>query len=151
MSSSLAEIRQHNGIAPLLVIFIVAVACASGPTASDAGEISPAVPFRLAVGEQARLESEDLTVRFTMVVGDSRCPSDVTCIWAGDAEVEMRLTQGEQTTSVSLHTNGGKDYPRTAEAYGCTMSLEDLEPYPSSKGKIAPEGYVAKLVLTLDE
>ncbi len=151
MSSLRAEIRQNTGIARLAVSLVFGLACASGSTASDVAEITLAAPFRLGLGEQARLASEDLTVRFAAVAGDSRCPSDVTCFWAGDAKVEVRLTQGEDQTLVSLHTNGGRDYPRAAEALGCTLRLEDLEPYPSTKSKIAPEDYVATLVLTLEE
>ncbi len=146
MRSSLAEIRQ-TGIARLAVILAASVACASGGAAADVEEITPAEPFRLEVGEEMRLEKENVTVRFMTVVGDSRCPSDVTCFWAGDAEAEVRLTQGDDQTSVSLHTNGGGDYPRQAEAFDCTLRLEDLEPYPSTKSEIAPEDYVVTLTL----
>lgn len=134
------------------VIIVVAVlACASGSTASDVEEITPDTPFRLGVGEEMRLASEDLTVRFVAVVGDSRCPSDVTCFWAGDAEVEVRLTQGGEEISVSLHTHDDQKFPREAGAFECTLRLEDVEPYPSTQRKIAPEDYVATLMLTLGE
>ncbi len=135
----------------LLVVFIVASsACATGSTASDVAEITPGEPFRLGVGEEMRLSSEDLTVRFSGVAGDSRCPTGVNCVWAGDAAVEVRLTQGDEETAVTLHTHGGK-FPREAAAFGCTLRLEDVEPYPSTKRKIVPEDYVATLELTLAE
>ncbi len=130
---------------------VVSSACASGSTASDVPEITPGEPFRLRVSEEMRLSSEDLTVRFSSVTGDSRCPTGVQCFWEGDAAVEVRLAQGEDETSVTVHTNGGRDYPREAEAFGCTLRLESLDPYPSAKRKIAAEDYVATLVLTLGE
>ncbi len=134
-----------------IAVIATLVACASGSTASGAPEITPGEPFRLGVGETAGLPGEDLTVRFTGVTGDSRCPSDVTCFWAGDAEVEVRLSRGEEEASVSLHTNGGTQHPREAQALGCTLRLEDVEPYPSSKAEIAPEDYVVTLELTVGE
>ncbi len=136
----------------LPTVFLVAVmACASGSTASDVAEIDPGEAFRLGVGEAAGLASENLTVKFAGVTADSRCPTGVNCFWAGDAEVELRLIRGEEETSMSLHTNGGPKYPRQAQAFGCTLRLEEVEPYPSSKQKIAPENYVVTVKLTLDE
>ncbi len=133
------------------VIIVTIVACASGSTATGAEEIAPGEPFRLGVGEEMRLSSEDLTVHFVGVTGDSRCPTGVNCFWAGDAAVEVRLIQGDDETSVTVHTNGGGKFPRQAEAFGCTLHLEDVEPYPSTKGKIAPSAYVATLKVTLEE
>ncbi len=134
-----------------VVVTLALLACASGSTASDVAEITPGEPFRLAVGEEMRLPSEDLTVHFSGVTGDSRCPTGVNCFWAGDAAAEMRLTRGDEETSVTVHTHGDQRFPRQAEAFGCTLHLEDLEPYPSSKRKIAPEDYVATLKLTVGE
>jgi hypothetical protein len=133
-----------------LVVIVAAVACASGSTASDVAEITAGEPFRLGVGEAARQPAEDLTVRFVAVAGDSRCPTGVQCFWEGDAEVELKVTRGEEESSVSLHTHGGKDYPRQAQALGCILSLEDLEPHPKAGVQIAPEDYVATLELSLE-
>jgi hypothetical protein len=36
--------------------------------------------FQLKINQTA-LEPENVTVKFLNVTGDSRCPSDVTCIW----------------------------------------------------------------------
>ena len=134
-----------------LTVAVAALACASGSTASDVAEITPGEPFRLAVGEEMLLPSEDLLVRFSGVTADSRCPQGVNCFWAGDAAVEVRLTRGEEETSVSVHTHGGEKYPRSAAAFGCTVHLEDVSPYPSAKREIAPEDYVAILKLTVGE
>ncbi len=130
------------------VILATSLACASGSTASDVPEITPGESFRLSVGEEARLTSADLTVRFSAVTSDSRCPKDVQCFWAGDAAVEVVLTRDEESATVSVHTHGDEPYPRETNAMGYTLRLEGLEPYPTSKGKIAPEDYVATLQLT---
>lgn len=132
-------------------VLFTAVACASGSPASDVEEVALGESFRLAVGEEVRLSSEELLVRFSGVTADSRCPSDLNCFWAGDAAAEVRLARGGEETSVSVHTHGGRDYPRTAEAFGCAVHLEDVAPYPSSKTEIRPEDYVATLKLTLAE
>ena len=131
------------------VILATSLACASGSTASDVQEIAPGETFRLPVGEEARLGSADLTVRFSAVTSDSRCPKGVQCFWAGDAAVEVLFTRDEENAIVTVHTHGDEQYPREAYVMGYTLRLESLEPYPTSEGKIDPEDYVATLQLTL--
>lgn len=109
-------------------------------------------PFHLRVGEERPVEGEDLRLRFVAVVGDSRCPRDVTCVWEGNAEVEIALHRGAEGTgeqaTVHLHTHGSEAMPREARALGHTLRLETLDPYPVSTRRIAPEEYVVTLLLS---
>ncbi len=132
-------------------VLLAVMACASGNPAADEPQTNPGEPFRLAVGEAADLPDEELTVSFVGVKADSRCPSDAHCIWAGDAEVEVRVRRGEEETTVSLHTHGGDRYPKEAQAFGHTLSLEAVDPYPKSADKISPEDYVATLKVAAGE
>lgn len=125
-------------------------ACISPADPPQAGETSPPEPFELRVGEE-RQAGDGLTVRFAAVIGDSRCPRDVTCIWEGDAEIEATVTHGDDSQALRLHTHGGDGYPRQAVAFGYTLELKALEPYPVSTRETAPEDYVATLVLTAGE
>jgi len=38
-----------------------------------------------------RLEFGDKSIRFKAVISDSRCPKDVTCVWAGEAKVLIEI------------------------------------------------------------
>ena len=63
--------------------------------------------FAMHSGDQVTL-ADHSTLRYVRLVGDSRCPPDVKCIWAGDAEVAFQWTaQNATPQSFSLHT--GKD------------------------------------------
>ena len=128
----------------------VLAACVSPSDPPHAEEAEPVEPFELQVGQE-RQAGEALTVRFAAVIGDSRCPSDVTCIWAGDAEIEVVLSKGDGQQSLRLHTHGGDRYPRSARAFGYSLELQKLEPYPVSTRELAPEDYVATLLLTPGE
>ena len=74
------------------------------PRAAAVGTV-PAEPGRdvtLRAGQEAQLSTKDLTVRYTRLVEDSRCPEHVTCVWSGDAVVAIQLSQpgrGEQTAA----------------------------------------------------
>lgn len=130
---------------------LLTTACAAGQAASEGESITPGEPFRLAAGAEVRLPSAGLMVRFASVVGDSRCPSDVTCIWEGNAEIELLLSTNGEETSLRLHTQGSGQYARQASAHGVTLRLETLDPYPVSTAPPAAEDYVATLLLTEGE
>jgi len=59
----------------------------------------------LSVGESTRYD-DGLKITFIAVKNDSRCPNNARCIWAGDAEVLLRVRVGKQPPKiVSIHTN----------------------------------------------
>lgn len=101
-------------------------------------------PFVLALGQTANLAAEHLTIVFSRVVEDSRCPTDVECVWAGNAKIELRLA-GSNAKPASLYLNTMLS-PRTA-AYGdYQLSLLSLQPYPSAKFG-PPKTYSATLLV----
>ncbi|HEX6562438.1 MAG TPA: hypothetical protein VF016_10485, partial [Nitrososphaera sp.] len=46
-------------------------------------------PFKLKIGQRAALDSEKITISLLNVTEDSRCPSDVVCIWQGQASIRV--------------------------------------------------------------
>lgn len=101
----------------------------SEPTrvASDA-DLAVGQPFTLEEGGKVALDG-GLGVRFESVVEDSRCPVDVDCVWAGNAEIVIEMIKrGEKPASVHLNTLRGR---ATEAAYlDYTIELIDLKPHP---------------------
>lgn len=97
--------------------------------APDLEVITLPATVTLAVGEDRHVHG--VTVRFGAVKNDSRCPSDVQCVWAGDAEVDLVLTPdgGGTAERLALHTT---QEPRAGTARGLTISLLSLAPVPVS-------------------
>jgi hypothetical protein len=103
-------------------------------------------PFALAVDETAVLEG-GLSVRFESVIEDSRCPSDVLCVWEGNAEIAIEVaTGGEDPASVRLSTNPSFATEATYRSY--TIELIGLEPYPRTDPWI-DEPYRATMAVRL--
>jgi hypothetical protein len=99
--------------------------------------------FELRAGQTANIGTGALVVGFRGVTQDSRCPSDVTCVWAGDGEVAILATVGRMAwTPFSLHT--GVE-PRSAKFREFTITVVDLKPTPRSGQKIPPGDYVVTL------
>lgn len=73
----------------------------------SAGETSP---LTLNLGARAKLP-DGSQLAYLELVNDSRCPPDVQCIWAGNAEIRMRWTPTRGSSrEFSLNTMpvGGK-------------------------------------------
>lgn len=99
--------------------------------------------FELAVLQDAKITGTSVTVRFLGVTNDSRCPSDVKCVWAGNAIARFNLSApGQQALVTSL--NSTLD-PKSVQYGGITLSLTGLKPVPKSGSTIPATDYVAVL------
>jgi hypothetical protein len=102
--------------------------------------------FTIGVGQSARITEEDMTVTFNGVIGDSRCPQNVTCVWEGVASSNITIVYQSKDYTVVLNSPG-----LTGQAkenfinYTLTYSLN---PYPREGEEISPEDYRLTLTLT---
>lgn len=103
--------------------------------------------FDLKINQSAEIKSEDITVTFLNVTSDSRCPSDVTCIWQGQAGIEINLQKGEEDSTVSLSI-GGDSSPEESIFDMYLIQFMDLSPYPISTKNIQSEEYTATIKIT---
>jgi len=61
----------------------------------------------LRVGESVSLPSEGLTLTFTDVVSDSRCPPRVECISGGEASISVAVSKnGASPTTLTIRVSG---------------------------------------------
>lgn len=105
----------------------------------EAGE-----PFRLAPGEAVEREGHEVV--FVGVVEDSRCPTDVQCVWAGTARIRVTI-DGEPFVLTLSPTVGSDDEAQMIEWGGVQAVFVGLEPYPQSVPPPIP-GPVRALLIT---
>jgi hypothetical protein len=91
----------------------------------------------LKVGESVLLNN-DLLITFTGVGTDSRCPIDAICVWAGDAEVKLKLKKGNLEREVVLHTGLT---PTSVLFDGYEIALVNVLPARKSTEQIKPDQY----------
>ena len=119
---------QRGASSPFVVVVVALLfACGGSPTSPSANS-----DLMLRLGETQ--EAGDLRITFAEVVTDSRCPPDVVCVWAGDAEVVLRVRDGNRQGEVRLHTHGGSNFPRSATFAGYEFTLENLGLKPEYRG-----------------
>ena len=49
--------------------------------------------FQLKVNQIAILKSDNIEIKFLNVTNDSRCPSDVTCVWEGEVKMSVNVVK----------------------------------------------------------
>ncbi|WP_373057328.1 hypothetical protein [Zunongwangia sp. H14] len=86
-------------------------------------------------------------VKFKKVISDSRCPENVTCIWAG--EVKVLLEFFENGKSVGEQLVAGVNFPLD-NFFGKSFALSGFAvyPYPESPQKIQASEYSLQLKIT---
>ena len=116
---------------------VLLTGCAGGMTQVAANQ-----EYQLAPGIEVSLTGADRSVAFVAMVNDSRCPSDVVCVTAGNAEVRLRLRGGGVDSTLSLNTTTP---PKEATIGGVRLELVGLEPYPKASVPKVPADYRATI------
>lgn len=126
----------------LTLSVLVLAGCGGGTdgTSSPPTQRTSDADVVLAPGESALLGGF-VEVHFKEVQGDSRCPADVTCVWAGDAQLAITLAAGDgPSMPFFLHTNGQAG-PTQAMLAGLVVKVETLSPEPRAGAPIPQEDY----------
>jgi hypothetical protein len=126
-------------------LFLLLAACACAAQTARVGR-----EFKVKVGRVVTLDGGGLRVRFARVASDSRCPVDVNCVWAGNAEVlfEVGAKAWRGKTTLKLNTNAGGQGASEAKFGRYTVKLVNLNPQPRSNRKIASGRYTATLLVS---
>jgi hypothetical protein len=113
----------------------LATASAAAGLSTRAPGASLGVPLTLAGGQSVRVDT-GLTITFQAVLEDSRCPTDVDCVWAGRAKVAFQVeAPGQAAATLTLITLPDQPTPTPATYAGYAIALLDLAPYPQQLGQ----------------
>ena len=124
--------------------FLILAVAVAGLGCSGALEPEIGDEFELRVGRSVIFEDAGLWVAFLGVAEDSRCPTRVQCVWAGDALVLVETAPypdaGNSKTD-TLHTHQD---PKVLSLGAVELELVGLDPYPEEPGSIEAADYVAR-------
>ena len=92
-------------------------------TAATVRSVALGQTLSLKVGESVSVTGAGLSVTFTAVVSDSRCPAGVQCIQAGKAVITVTVARpGAAPVTLTLGTDG----PKTARSGDRSVELVSL-------------------------
>ena len=92
-------------------------------------------------GQKKSVPNGEFSIKFISVTEDSRCPVDANCVWAGNAKVNIKITDknGVSKTMVMNTTMG----PKGDQYRGWAIYLTELTPAPKSSVAIKQKAYKA--------
>lgn len=131
--------------------FVAAIGLA-GCGANGGSQQPASVPlgkeFRIQEGQTVIVASENLQITLVSVVEDSRCPSDVQCIQAGQATIRLKLSPStDMEMAVSLTLGGSGQAQSSASVGHYSIELRGLDPYPKTTVQVRPGDVVATLIV----
>lgn len=144
---------------PVAVVPDTPVACTEEakicPDGSSVGRTGPNCEFAACPGAPpvtegtiAALEQKIFTggvfITPLEVVSDSRCPVDVTCVWAGEVTLKTKLEKGSVSKEVVLRMNQSTAFE------GALVTLVSVTPENNSKQPFAKEEYRFTFLVTQD-
>ncbi len=101
----------------------------------------PNQQFKLQVNKQKVITKDKLKITFVSVLEDSRCPVGVNCIWAGNAKIQLKISQAKgasKTFELNTYLQ-----PQVFTFEGYEIKIVDLTPTPKVNVRINRNGYVA--------
>ena len=111
----------------------IALLTACSRATSAPADVKVGQSIQLAEGQSAMVSNTSVVVQFVSA-NDSRCPSDVVCVSAGEAVISLSLAgaAASRTDTVRLVKQ-----PRAVTYGGFVFEATDLQPYPRSTGPVS--------------
>jgi len=138
------RLKQIITILLLMGIVVLLPACSSQLTAQTADFGQEII---LTPGQKVSLADDELVIRFVEVATDSRCPTGVQCIWAGEVSVKVEIEYQGQTKSMILTQSGSSESVKQILNFKISF---DVQPYPEANKQLKAADYRLHLVVTRD-
>ncbi len=138
----MAKLRISLLAVLLLLLFLAACGRGAGEVKANLGQ-----EFSLSIGQTASIQSEQLKLKFLEMVNDSRCPSEVSCVWQGQASSLVEITYLESVQKVTLVQPDLTEEPSRIDFNDYVIKF-NLTPYPQARKEINKSDYRLQVVIT---
>jgi hypothetical protein len=130
----------------VLLSTLIIMSCEKNVNPSSAcTALSDSTAIELKYGQKIFVCNNDSScIRFAKIVSESRCPSDVVCVWAGTAMVELETCDPEGEV-INLEIYKSVEYAVNGQKY--SLELTSLTPYPSVAHPAEMNDYTAMVTL----
>jgi hypothetical protein len=138
-----------RALLPLCVVALTACGSQQEP-AADPPVRDGLEPTVSVVGDTAFLElplgrsadNGEIQVTFDAVTEDSRCPSDVQCVWEGNGGIRLTLSSDQESGVFIVNSTLS---PQRVAFAGFTIGFRDLRPHPVAQVPTDRDAYVATI------
>lgn len=110
---------------------------------ADAKTVIFNTDFMLKTGESVQIERGLGLITFIKIVEDSRCPTNVTCVWAGNVKTEFEiLDRDRKKTRIYLNS---AIKPNKILLKGYSLQITSIFPSKIKGSEISEKKYQVKL------
>ncbi|MBN3580861.1 hypothetical protein JYB64_00580 [Algoriphagus aestuarii] len=96
--------------------------------------------------------TEPISITFSKILGDSRCPENAQCIWQGVVELEVTLAVNGTEEKFSLSSYPPfNNIPSEVSFKGYLFKLVDVTPYPNTTKTYTEKDYAVTLQVEKEE
>ena len=118
------------------------------PDPAGGGPVPANVGTPLSLSLHQRGPYPDLGLELVPIaLNESRCPTGVTCVWAGDCAVTVLARVEGAVDTLVLHTHDTMDQSLPTHG-GTTISLLDVSPYPAAGKSVSQADYIISIDAT---
>lgn len=123
------------------------------PTPSPSASATTSVPvvlgtpFDLMLQQSGLYAQDSVEIQFAQIVSDSRCPIDVVCVWAGQAEVAVRVQIADSAPQDVRLWLGKSESDTQVVVGGYRITLQALTPFPDTQNPPTDAERRVKLLL----
>ncbi len=137
-------------IFPLALMFILLSGC---PKVSSDPGYNLGETIMLSLDTPVAIKSQNISLLFSEVSSDNRCPKGVNCIQAGKAKINIDFAVGDAVSPIQLEAKGlcqkeDGSCGTSTKAQGYTIKLYQLYPYPEDGSNKNDLKYLAKVMVT---
>ena len=137
--SRLIKARSLHAVLASACVVLWSYGCS---TIQPAVVVEPGASFALAQGQTATVRGTDTRITFNLVREDSRCPVDVTCVWEGDAKIEIVVAPSDSASTRTLSLRS----PNETRVGNLRIRFVGLSPVPRQADGNTPRNYLAEFV-----
>ena len=144
------DIYLKHAFSIVLLTCLLSWSCSNKTEAYRSGSDNSNTPItfkngiaKLKFGQVGLLDAKDLSLAFTKVTNDSRCPKGLECIQQGHVLVELALKKEGKVIEIFILSDRVEESVK--EIGDLVIKLKSVSPYPEFNKKIDVADYVLLL------
>ncbi|WP_373400242.1 hypothetical protein V8V91_12005 [Algoriphagus halophilus] len=105
-------------------------------------------PVNIAFHETITFCEAPISITFSKILEDSRCPENVVCIWQGLAELEVLIElEGKEEAYLLSTYPTFRNIPSEVQVKDYRFSLKEVSPYPNTTKSYQEKDYNIQLLV----
>jgi hypothetical protein len=133
-----------------LVLLLVTTLASCGQDPIISRKVSLNEQFTVKAGHQVVIKGEKLSVQFSSLQNESRCPTGVQCVWEGNAAISIEVSKKRNKPAQAVLNTNTAIQPNELAYKKYRIKLLGLNPYPRIDEKIEAKDYEAVMIVTKD-